>query len=340
MSYKSIIPARAPRIGTIQNLSSEPQIKQLPDKIIQAISFITDTDKNPYVESKFEGNGFLSMAHKAFAEHLPLLISPDDIWHIFLSQVSIVINNDPEKYRHTFVNHEGKKIIRVQNDNLVKDLVNKQMNDEWESIFPKFEKQLNESVLVDLGLKFSTTTKTHYTVSQILVMSSLQSYFEYRVLTMCGIPEIRISGTVEDWNNLDKKIKMICNRIFQSFDKNYSEFIEQCIKVLEDNGDSQYWEHFYHYESNKGSGSPNVISGLINNLFPVTGEGNRGEPMTIKRGIETFPSIYCIAPFTWEYYGKNISGCTFEAGLTHVCWNSIEGHLYTKPTWMITRPNN
>jgi len=45
---------------------------------------------------------------------------------------------------------------------------------------------------------FSTTKSDQMIASQIMLMSSLQKYFEFKAYTECGIPGIDMKGTLED----------------------------------------------------------------------------------------------------------------------------------------------
>jgi hypothetical protein len=53
---------------------------------------------------------------------------------------------------------------------------------------------------------FSTSTPTNKVVSEIMVMSSMQEYFEYTMMMLCGIPYIEFMGTAQDWKQLKVKL--------------------------------------------------------------------------------------------------------------------------------------
>ena len=62
---------------------------------------------------------FVEAVHQAYAQHLPLIISPDMIWYLITSATAIHINKNSEELRYKFVSHEGKKTIEVRRDNFV-----------------------------------------------------------------------------------------------------------------------------------------------------------------------------------------------------------------------------
>jgi hypothetical protein len=306
----------------------KPEVKNT----VQACS---DPNECVVVRSGYKDNGLLGAVHVAFSHHIPLKLDPDDIWLTFLSQVSLLINNDPEKYRMSFVNHQGKEIIRVRHDGLV---LNEEINagsQKWKFVFPEFEKALNSKMKIEMNVAFSTTTLTRYIASEILVMASMKNYFDYRVMTCCGIPEIRIGGTVEDWTLLKNKINEICPLIFCSdWIPKFGSFIDESIKVIQGKGDPEYWDQIYYWDAAHGSGGVDKTTGLINELFPLTDEGKPGKGLKEKRPTDSFPSVVGEVPFIWEYYGTNIN-CEFKSGLTHVSFDEKKYEVSPRATWQI-----
>ena len=43
--------------------------------------------------------------------------------------------------------------------------------------------------------------------SRIVLLDAMQSYFEYVVHTLCGIPTITLEGTQEDWKDLAARVQ-------------------------------------------------------------------------------------------------------------------------------------
>ena len=52
---------------------------------------------------------------------------------------------------------------------------------------------------------FSTTTSDQLITSQIMIMSSVQKYFDFGMMIMCGIPGVEMNGTLQDWKQLVAK---------------------------------------------------------------------------------------------------------------------------------------
>ncbi len=73
--------------------------------------------------SDFSGNvvpvefhPLFAATHLAFADHRPLVLSPDMIWLAIVQGVATHVNLNSEKLRGDFVEHEGKAEILVRRD--------------------------------------------------------------------------------------------------------------------------------------------------------------------------------------------------------------------------------
>ena len=56
---------------------------------------------------------------------------------------------------------------------------------------------------------FTTTSPTVKMASQIILLSSVQRYFDFECLTECGIPGIEMLGSENDWFRLGEKLKAL-----------------------------------------------------------------------------------------------------------------------------------
>ena len=82
----------------------------------------------------------------------------------------------------------------------------------------------------------------------MVLMDSMQKYFDYKFTTMCGIPEIRLTGNKEDWLNVKKKtneiLKLIPDLKFWIYD-NLNEILDHFIGVFDDKIDKSFWNEIY-----------------------------------------------------------------------------------------------
>src|SRR5580700_7649618 len=65
-------------------------------------------------------HGFVESAHWAFAEHYPLVLTPDAVWLCIAQGFAAHVNENAERLRGKFVRHEGQATIAVRRDDFVK----------------------------------------------------------------------------------------------------------------------------------------------------------------------------------------------------------------------------
>ena len=145
----------------------------------------------------------------AFADHRPVVLSPDVIWFLICQGFAHYVNDNPEEVRNLFVDHDGKIDLVVQSG---EDLL--QGNADWEAIVDGFYEQIRDNTKGEIAdimaQKFSTTGVNEHIVSEIVLMETVKSYFNYIVMYMsCGIPSITLTGTPDDWQSiLDRTRKL------------------------------------------------------------------------------------------------------------------------------------
>jgi hypothetical protein len=225
---------------------------------------INNTEKEELIFSSFnEGiffkNGLVYSVIDAYNKHHDLILRPDDFLIAFQVNLSNYINANAEKLRKIFVDHDGKKEIKIRFDNL--------REDSWLKFVEEVNKELNKNIKMDIKdiwkCNFSTSTKKDVLISNMTLMSSMKSYFKYVFELCCGIPKIIILGLKDDWNKLYLKIQY-----FLKLDKNLNnwinlilEVIEQILYYFDKKGNKEFMKNICKY-TDPGSGTP-YIDGWI-----------------------------------------------------------------------------
>src|SRR5581483_3113023 len=84
---------------------------------------------------------------------------------------------------------------------------------QWQKVITNFRCQIKDNIGADLAkitdCRFSTTNSAEQIALSIGLMNTMSPYFTYSMTIMCGIPEIRLEGTVEDW----KRIRSLLNEL-------------------------------------------------------------------------------------------------------------------------------
>lgn len=141
-------------------------------------------------------DGFYNAFATAYANHLPLTLSPWHCWLMIARNMSRFIALDAERVRHLFVSHSGQKSLEVE-----------VVHEDWAGgIRALVEKTKEEGTKVDLDVQFSVEDPASEIASKVMVLDSLQAYFRYTMRFSCGIPEFHVLGTQEDWQTLAAKV--------------------------------------------------------------------------------------------------------------------------------------
>merc|ERR1719282_1082892 len=103
----------------------------------------------------------------------------------------------------------------------------------------------------DILPEFSRSTQIEHVATSITVMDVLQSYFSYRMCTMCGYPRIMMEGTLDDWRRLRVGAKaLLAKRCTAEFAAKWSKslipildkFVEEYEKgAAGKRGDDKFW---------------------------------------------------------------------------------------------------
>jgi hypothetical protein len=276
-------------------------------------------------------NGFIGAVHAAFDNHYPLELSPDDIWACIAQGFALHINNDPEKYRAQFVKHNGK--IELRNFNTY---TKGSKDNDWPLSFTFFSNEIEKHIGNKRDLivsEFSTTGPVERVVSEIILMESMKNYFDYVEETRCGIPEITLTGTVDDWKLIKTKALVLSEFDLKWWTDKLIPVLDKFIDAAQGIVDRTFWESFYHWKSGSGGA---VINGYINMLFPYFKgasymEGYKKNGFGIRnqfivngyRGVlpTDFPIGISVVPFVWDYYGK-IYNMEFLGGFMGTTQNS------------------
>lgn len=165
----------------------------------QAAARLIDNHWYSYAGSK----GLMLAAVLAFKHHHTLELTPDVIFNTIMAGVSAHVNADPERFRGSFVAHEGKKKLIVRDNSLVMG----SWSNRWDRPVAKLgtlvlENLSNEAARKALVTSFSSTGAREAAAHTMTFMDVVKGYFSYTILTDCGIPCIDVLGCTEDWESL------------------------------------------------------------------------------------------------------------------------------------------
>lgn len=302
-------------------------------------------------------HALIEASHLAFATHRPLTLSPDIIWLTIAQGLANHINLNAEKLRHVFVPHQGQKVLTVQRDAFVKG----SPENPWEDVFTEFSAHIKASIgernHTALVPHFSTTGPIEKAAFELVLMDAMKSYFSYTLETFCGIPEIELLGTVEDWKSIRDRVSFFAQLGLERWARHLIPVLDKFIDTVQGSVDKPFWKSYYKYLQQSGG---DVITGWISNLFPYLKRDasklvrnsyfvdatkpfrDNSSASNISFGVKgpdhtSFPSAMSQVPFQWNYHGQEIA-MSFSGGLIGIRQNPDTLTLKPEVGWAVYEP--
>lgn len=295
---------------------------------------------SPTVVKPYGFHALIETLHRAYDQHRNLVLRPDDIWLTISQGFAACVNQDPERYRQAFVSPEGKKEIYIRRDSFKMG----EASNDWRGCFPEFSAQIREHIGAEthtlILADFSTTGDLEKAVSEVVLMDTVQSYFRYRVGTLCGIPSVTLEGTVEDWQKVAQKTRALAK--FGGLDWWLNEacaIVDQFVAAAQGKVNTRFWQSIYKGES--GSGGI-TADGHILKLIPYLTDwkGNREKNSLVTGagrygiGVSSVPQGVSCVPFTWDYFGSAFE-YQFLAGHVGIAFDEGTNSLSPVMGWAV-----
>lgn len=283
--------------------------------------------------AKSEGihtNMLLSAADLCFQAHLPLGLRPEVLWQTVLSQIAIEVKQNPETYRHLFTASGKKETLKVRHDGLC-------MGNPWgwDQAIGMFRKPLAENVpsdILDLAMPDDMTTvgTTESLGCLMTFMNAASPFYDYRVETRCGIPQVALFGTVGDWKNLQDRVSRLSEKFpslslyFQTLDPILANLVRAAEGAAVEKGTEgrswrgigiqggdRFWTSIYKRDSESGG---DRLSGWLTAFYAFTRSYKSTDLARRERfnweeggfsGISPafFPGSASVVDFIWDYLG-------------------------------------
>lgn len=270
--------------------------------------------------------------HQCFAEHYPLALSPDMLWFMIMHEIATTVRLHPDTYRELFTEAaKGQTKLDVRDDTLVKG----SEDNDWTLALGLIRTELDKLIPGHLSKwmlpKLSTMTPESEMACIVGLMDAASPFYDYHVYTKCGLPRIRMLGTVEDYEKIAKGAKTLA----PLFREHLGPYFEALLPVLDklvfetksEFLDVGFWDSLYKFKSASGTDTFNGwITTFVNYVQTEKGiepkpekaydwkvdEGGWGMP-----GIEhnTLPSHVSAVPFTWHYYSSEYTMVFFAGPL-------------------------
>ena len=245
---------------------------KVDDQHVVAMSFADAQNLRIIVKDAF----FQCMV-KAYAEHKSITLSPDMMWLLISQGFARYVNAHSEELRSQLVYHEGKQDLAVETKD---DLLSSEAD--WGKLMNNFSKEIERhtkgEVAQVLAADFSTTTPVERIASQITLMESMKSYFDYLAVRLgCGIPSVTLQGTPDDWRAVLSKTQKLGQYGLSEWTQSLEPILNEFVKTAEGKPNQRFWQEIVKKQRVDGlatvrpcSGDrPTMLDGWILKFFPT-----------------------------------------------------------------------
>ena len=239
-------------------------------------------DYHGTVVAGLQGHPLLAAVHTAFAQHRPLVLSPDAVWITIAQGVAHHMAIHGERLRDRFVAHAGKLKLTVEVDGWVPG----SPENPWPEAFAGWAGQIRDhvgpTVHDALVCDFSTTGPAELAASHVVMMDVFQRYFDFELLCVCGIPTVTLTGTAADWQRLTEKAEAL--RVFDMewWLDHLVPICRQFARAAGGDVDRDHWQAICKLRQEYGG---DIINGWVAKLFPYLREWAYRGPCTRRNPI-------------------------------------------------------
>jgi len=178
-------------------------------------------------------------------------------------------------------------------------------------------------------------------------MSAMKHYFSYCMRTKCGIPEISLLGTRDDWVAVRERAEHLGALMLPDFSKRWLSCLLPVLDEFVASYDGQvnhgFWQSMVKLRvSGYGSGSHSFISGWVQILYPYLASGKENRFMRPWQEmyfsgpeIDQFSRISSAAPVDWNYFGTPYD-LHFHAGFAGMVQDPETGEVAPTLGWHVT----
>jgi len=240
--------------------------------------------------------GFFSAILACYNNHWVLKTSPDDWWNVIVRNVAQAVDDKGEKaeIREYFVAHEGKKSIDIR-----VGPPGSLPNVDYSWLFNQFSNGIKLNIKTPgyadlMQADFSTSGPEQIISTQIMLMSSLQKYFEYSFGTDCGIPGVQMLGTEQDWQRLLEKTKQLRSLLkpvagvlgLEDWFQSTEDMMARLLATYKGEPDKEWWGHILSWNQTHGSGARSWWDGWMID-FLMAPEAKK--PQNFQSGVVSVP---------------------------------------------------
>lgn len=243
--------------------------------------------------------------HLAWTEHRPLRLSPDMIWLAIVQGISQHIRNNESEFWSRLAADAGQLSLEVSRG----DLVLGSPENLWDEIVDEFAVGIQAHMpgLHDAFVPaFSTTGRLEKMAFQAALLEAVSPFFRYDLKYICGIPQVTLEGTTEDWDSLAQRAGVLSDLGLDWWLSGLKPVLDEFTAAARGKPNREFWKGIYVADSTCFGDS---FNGWIGKFIPYTrhaqnNEFNQMNPMLDPTkewdvGLDVLPPAISRVPFYW-----------------------------------------
>lgn len=273
-------------------------------------------DRRPLKNAR--NNGFFEAVHRAYGDHHALVINPDMVWLTIVQGFAQHVNQNSEALRKHFVQHSGKKPLVVD---MTGRVALGDDNSDWDWAFRQFQDSVaantNANIAQTVAGRFSGTDSDAAAAFDIALLESMKSYFDYWGDVACGIPEIALEGTPEDWKQIEERAARLGTYDLDWWLQDLQPILAEFTRTAQGQTNRDFWAGIFRdlHDMGCGAQSDTFVTGWIVKLFPYIKREGKWQKNPII-GLKT-EQLYTVVPNSKP--PKNADFFTLPAGQYNLC---------------------
>jgi len=76
-------------------------------------------------------------------------------------------------------------------------------------------------------------------------MDTYQRYLQYEICSVCGIPEVTLQGTVEDWQRIRDRIEVLATYDLDWWTSRLAPILGEFVATANGEPDLEFWQAIY-----------------------------------------------------------------------------------------------
>jgi hypothetical protein len=245
-----------------------------------------------------------------------------------LQSVATHVDLNAERLRRRFVTHDGKKKLVVMVPPEWEALPDARVP--WTSAVATFTSLIRDNTVAAVAdafePHFTTTCAASVAACGVTLMAAMKSYFDYRMMTLCGIHSVILEGEPADWTQLRARVSELATTTGLADDlREWWSLLDEDLAQLEASAhgraDVDWWKRMINLYRPSGSGSVLEVNGWITHLFLYNKDKRRIEHRSSERFMvwDDLPAGYSGADVIWQRLSGAERSFVFMAGSWYAC---------------------